>query len=385
MTAEIYIHIPFCLKKCGYCDFLSGPQDEETRGIYVSRLVKEIKESQWATEVTSVPTVFIGGGTPSILKEEELASIMKALFETFPIDKDAEITMECNPGTVTEGKIKAIRELGVNRLSIGLQSANDEELKILGRIHTYRDFLDTYSYARKAGFSNINVDLMNSLPYQKAEDYQETLNKIIGLKPEHISAYSLIVEEGTDFYELYAEDAELREAGEEPEILPSEEEERRMDTMSHDLLSEAGYERYEISNFALPGYRCRHNTGYWQRVDYIGFGLGASGLMRHVRYKNTEDLYTYLHGKPYPYNVETEPLGDYSEMEEFFFLGLRMDQGVSLKEFEDCFDVTAEEVYGELFPDLERGGFIEINGDIVKLTPYGRDLSNYVLAQFLMD
>lgn len=382
-NAEIYIHIPFCVKKCAYCDFLSAPADRNVQKQYVQRLMQEISTSRWARKGISVPTVFIGGGTPSILPGEDIISIMDALRSAFYLSAEAEITIECNPGTLTAEKLMAYKKAGINRLSIGLQSANNEELKLLGRIHTYEEFLESYQLAREMGFSNINVDLMSALPGQTLETYEQTLKQVCALQPEHISAYSLIIEEGTLFYQQYEEDHQLREKGKKPRLLPSEETERKMYENTKAYLEQMGYHRYEISNYAKEGYECEHNKGYWTRVPYIGFGLGASGLMEETRCQNEGNLAEYLQGH---FSKEERPLSTQEQMEEFMFLGLRLTEGVSLKKFRELFGRDMQDVYGEKISNLIENKLIEFDllNQELRLTDYGRDLSNYVLAHFLL-
>ena len=265
----VYIHIPFCVQKCVYCDFLSASATRETQKTYIEALKREIEEEAKHYSDYKIETVFFGGGTPSILQAEEIAECLAVLKENYHIDKNAEITLEMNPGTATAEKLLGLQKAGVNRLSIGLQSAQNEELKLLGRIHTWEDFRQTYQMARTAGFTNINIDLMCALPGQSCATWEDTLQKILALKPEHISAYSLIIEEGTvlhDHLEQY------------PPI-PSEEDDRLMYQRTKELLHAYGYERYEISNYALKGYESRHNTIYWTRKAYVGFGLGASSKL----------------------------------------------------------------------------------------------------------
>ncbi len=274
---ELYIHIPFCIRKCAYCDFLSAPAAPEVQEAYVGQLLQEIAASKKLPEDYEAVTVFFGGGTPGILKGELLCSILRALRDRFSVREDAEITVEANPGTVNRDKLVQYREAGVNRISLGLQSADNQELKLLGRIHTWEQFLESFQLARETGFRNINVDLMSALPGQTTESVHRTLERVLALSPEHISAYSLILEEGTPFYKRYEG---------HPELLPSEEEERQMYYDTRDRLCACGYEHYEISNFAKPGYACRHNLGYWERTDYKGFGLGAASLLENVRYTN---------------------------------------------------------------------------------------------------
>lgn len=283
---ELYIHIPFCAKKCAYCDFLSGPADEQTVADYVTALRKEIESYKESAKNYEVTTVFFGGGTPSLLSGEQMAELMNAIKDTFMLKEEAEITMEANPGTVTESNLSAYKEAGINRISFGLQSVKDEELRMLGRIHTFEEFLESYDMARKAGFHNINVDLISAIPGQTLTSWEETLRTVIELQPEHISAYSLIVEEGTTFAKLYGEGCEKEE------LLPDEDEERRIYERTEEMLKEAGYHRYEISNYAKDGYECRHNLGYWERKEYLGLGLGASSLLNETRFHNTEHMGT---------------------------------------------------------------------------------------------
>ena len=378
---ELYLHIPFCVKKCNYCDFLSAPAEEETRAAYVDALLEEIRGFE-DPEDYEVMTVFFGGGTPSILPGQEIFRIMEALREKFSFRKGAEITLEANPGTVDKEKLSCYKKAGINRLSFGLQSADAEELKKLGRIHTWEKFLESFQLAREAGFSNINVDLMSALPGQTKESWEKTLRQVLALQPEHISAYSLIIEEGTPFYQLYEKDVERRDAGEEPELLPSEEEERAMYEATGRILKEQGYLHYEISNYAKPGRECRHNLGYWQRRDYLGFGLGASTLLNPVRYKNTEDLEAYLGGdfSKKEFFVLTKD----NQIEETMFLGLRVLEGVSKEKFREQFSCELRVVYRKELEKLEQEGLLEEEGDFVRLTSRGIDLSNPVLAEFLL-
>lgn len=376
----IYIHIPFCIRKCAYCDFLSFASEENTRKGYIQSLIAEIR--QWEdVERWHITSIFIGGGTPSVLKKEETAGILEAVYNKFQVDDDAEITTEANPGTLTKDKLYAYREQGINRLSLGLQCVHDQELKLLGRIHTYEDFLKGFHMAREAGFSNINVDLMSALPGQTVDSWRESLTQILRLKAEHVSAYSLIIEEGTLFYEKYAEDARLRDLGEDCRILPTEEDERSMYYETRRLTGEYGLEQYEISNYAKPGYECRHNQAYWLRQDYLGFGLGASSLIDNVRFRNTADLKQYSQG--IFEKEEREVLSVQEQMEETMFLGLRMKDGVSMEAFEKVFHTPFSTVYGKTVLDLKNEGLVQTEDERLFLTEKGFDLSNYTLAQFL--
>lgn len=390
---SLYIHIPFCVRKCGYCDFLSAPADEKARDRYVQALLMEIERYRGTeTADRKIKTLYIGGGTPSILSVNQLDCIIQKIKCTFNFCNDIEASMEMNPGTASKEKCRALYQMGINRLSIGLQSTNDKELNTLGRIHSYEDFLNTYTWCREAGFQNINVDLMAALPYQTVESYTTGLRKIIRLAPEHISAYSLILEEGTPFYQKY-------NSGCYP--LPDEEQERLMYRETEQILAQAGYERYEISNYAKKGYACRHNLVYWQGGDYLGLGLGSSSYMDDVRFHNTTDLDTYVNQGAYV--EDREELSVQAKMEEFMFLGLRVIAGVSGTEFEKRFGKTMEDVYGDVLRKHEEEGLLQIerkedrkeaaaaepakgktNIEKVMLTTKGVDVSNYVFADFLL-
>ena len=381
---ELYIHIPFCVKKCDYCDFLSFAADEQTQKSYVAALQKELAFYGAKYKDRRITTIFIGGGTPSWLKEDYMQAIMETVYHYFSVEQDAEITIECNPGTITEHKFEVYRRIGINRLSIGLQSVHNEELKILGRIHTFEQFLKTYDMARKHGFSNINIDLMSSLPGQTPEIFCDSLYQVLKLKPEHISVYSLIIEKGTPFYELYRFDAVRQAAGMQTESLPTEEEEYQTTKRTQHILKEAGYHWYEISNFAKPGYECRHNIGYWKRVDYLGVGLGASSLIDNVRYSNTRDLYTYLSVPADSLHETAAQITRNEQMEEFMFLGLRMRDGFYRDEFTQAFGIPIEAVYGDALNHLQQEELLLKREGRIYLTDKGMDLNNYVVAQFML-
>ncbi len=375
---ELYIHIPFCIRKCQYCDFLSAPSSREERQEYVEGLCRQIRSYGELAKAYHVSSIFIGGGTPSILEAAQIQGVCEAVWDTFMIDCGAEVTMEVNPGTVTEEKLTAFHRAGINRLSIGLQSAKNEELKRLGRIHTYEEFLDTYRMARERGFENLNVDLMSAIPGQRLAGWEETLDKVAKLRPEHISAYSLIIEEGTPFYEKYGggrgdtakrPEGEGGEAVPSAEKLPDEEEERRMYWRTKEILGQHGYHRYEISNYSLPGYECRHNLGYWNRTEYLGIGTGAASLMNHQRWNEGE---------------EPETLSVREQMEECMFLGLRKMEGVSKTEFRKEFGRGMDEVYGEVLQKMYGMGLMEETDGFVRLTERGIDVSNGVMCEFLL-
>lgn len=379
---ELYVHIPFCFKKCAYCDFLSFSCDEKTQLAYADALIREIEFYGPQMQDYFVSTIFVGGGTPTWLDEDKMLEILDAIYTYFNVSRDAEITMECNPGTVTASKLEKYRRAGVNRLSIGLQSADDEELQILGRIHTFEKFLKTYEMARNAGFANINVDLISGIPYQTAEKFLHTLQKVVRLKPNHISAYSLIIEKGTPFYEKYKFDAVKQEAGMQTEVLPTEDEVYRITKLTQQYLANAGYEQYEISNFAQPGFECEHNIGYWTRENYLGLGLGAASLIDNVRYSNTTDLEAYLEGE---LRAETNEVSRKAQMEEFMFLGLRMKCGVTRQQFQETFGIPIEGIYKNVLEHLKEEGLLDISAGRIALTEKGQDLSNYALAQFLLN
>lgn len=382
-SLELYVHIPFCVRKCEYCDFLSAPAGADTQQEYVRNLLLEIEQKGVRCTDYEVTTIFFGGGTPSILKAGWIADILNAIHRNFKVRKDAEITIECNPGTLTFEKLSIYKSAGINRISVGLQSASDAELRELGRIHTYEDFLRSYDLIRKKGFSNVNIDLMAALPGQTLKSYEQTLRRVLALKPEHISAYSLIIEEGTPFYEKYEADELLREKGEKPQMLPSEETERLMYERTKELLLAHGYERYEISNYARRGYACRHNIGYWRRENYLGFGLGSASLLENERFHNTTDLTDYLGGDYLAY--EQEKLDKKSQMEEFMFLGLRMTDGISTECFRQTFGLTVELVYGPVLEQQIADRLLRKEDGRIFLTERGLDVSNYVMAQFLLD
>ncbi len=378
---ELYIHIPFCMKKCEYCDFLSAPYDRNLRAKYTDALCRELRYYGGVID-EPVETVFIGGGTPSWLEPALMEKIIDAMRSSFSIHKNAEVTIEVNPGTVTKDAMASYVSWGINRLSIGLQSANEEELKLLGRIHTYDQFLKTFEIARMQGIDNINVDVMYGLPGQKAETFLKTLRQIVMLKPEHISAYSLMIEEDTPYFERYGEDAKRQAKGEPTVYLPEEDELCAMTESCEKILEEHNFHQYEISNFAKVGYACRHNIGYWRRTPYLGAGLGAASFYNHTRYANERDIYRYIEN---PIQRFETPLSREDEMAEFMFLGLRTIDGVSRKAFESAFDEPLLDVYGAVLARLIEEGLLEAKAGNVFLTKHGRNVSNAVLAEFLLE
>lgn len=378
---ELYIHIPFCVRKCNYCDFLSFSADEMVQRQYTDALCREISDWSGYGE-GSVSTVFIGGGTPSILPVREMERILDTIYRYAGMENEAEITMECNPGTAGPEKLRAWKSSGINRISFGLQSTENRELKMLGRIHTWEDFQENWHLARSAGFENLNVDLMSALPGQSPGSWQKTLRRVMDLEPEHISAYSLMIEEGTPFYGLFAEADQKRAADEPQDLLPSEEEERQMYEDTLMILTAHGYHRYEISNYARPGRECRHNCGYWTGVPYKGFGLGAASFLHHGRYKNTESMQEYLTAAD-PVK-EWKKLGKAEEMEETMILGLRMMCGVSRREFREQYGISMEEIYGDVITKYSRMGLLKEENGFICFTEKGISVSNIILSDFLL-
>lgn len=374
----LYIHIPFCVKKCAYCDFLSWKGSDEEREAYVQALEREISSYSEFAKDYRVSTVFFGGGTPSVLEGEQTERILKKIRDTFRVEKDAEITLEMNPGTAQKEKLLLYRELGINRLSIGLQSVKNENLKLLGRIHTYGDFLDSYRMAREAGFDNISADLISSLPGQTLEEWKEELEILQETPLEHISVYQLIIEKGTEFYEKY---------GEHEELLPDEETSREIYLWTGKYLKEHGFEQYEISNYARPSRKSRHNLRYWERKDYLGLGLGAASMVHNIRMSNTRDWEKYIEGSQNPKRLreEVEFLEEPRQMEEFMFLGLRKTEGVSRKEFRRTFGRELDMVYEKALEKHLENGMLEASKDRIRLSQAGILVSNQVLSDFIFD
>lgn len=387
---ELYLHIPFCARKCAYCDFFSGAFSDVQIKEYFSVLRAEIaeraeniahaKETASAKEPalaqlaeSRVRSIFIGGGTPSVVPVKELEKTVRLLYECFDISDSAEFTIEANPGTLDREKLAAYRAFGVNRLSLGLQSADDNMLRKLGRIHSYAAFLENYHAAREAGFANISVDLMSGLPGETSAQFENSLKTVLSLKPEHLSVYSLIIEENTPFYALYGEN------GKRKDELPPEETDRLIYHRTREIMEEAGLHRYEISNYAKPGYECIHNLGYWTGVPYLGFGAAAAGFDGKTRRKNASSLdYRILPPE------EEETLDENDLMSEFMILGLRLTRGVPEEEFHRRFGKRPEEVFAEpLKRHCALGTIVREDGRI-RLSEYGLDVANAVMADFLL-
>ena len=380
----IYVHIPFCAKKCNYCDFYSLASGEDEKKNYIKALKREIKEvSKKVSTDYEVYTIYFGGGTPSIIKADyikEVLDVIKSHFKLYKDDFYPEITIECNPKTVDMEKLSIYKETGINRISLGLQSTDNDELKLLGRIHTYEDFLESYEMVRKSSFKNVNIDLMSAIPNQKIKAYEKSLNEIIKLNPEHISSYSLIIEEGTPFFKKYSEDASNFKD------LPSEDEDREMYVITSEKLGKAGYERYEISNYAKKEFYSRHNTSYWDRVPYLGFGVGASSFFENERYKNRANLKEYIEkAGTEDIREETTKLSLNDAMSEFMFLGLRKTAGVSKSEFKNNFTFSVEKIFGKIIEKHIKNRLLLDDGEFLRLSDRGLDISNYVISDFLLD
>lgn len=382
-TLGIYVHLPFCVKKCRYCDFLSAPATKETQDVYCQALLTEIESYASVAKQYCISTIYFGGGTPSLIEAEWIGRILEKICHVFSDTdkKNTEITLEVNPGTVNRQKWKAYEQMGINRISMGLQSTHDEELKLLGRVHTYGEFLQCYEDARSMHFSNISVDIMSALPGQQINIYKETLNRVIKLKPEHISSYSLIVEPKTVFWQEYGPGMPKET------LLPDEDTDRRMYALTKHILQTHGYARYEISNYAKPGFESKHNSSYWTGIPYIGLGLGAFSYFKGKRYCNCKQMDKYLQcAKDWEKRVEqVEEIGRKEAMEEFMFLGLRMTKGVRVSQFFENFHESVYEKYGFVIERLKKQNLLQDNGTNIWLTDYGIDVSNVVLSEFLLD
>ena len=446
----IYIHIPFCVHKCIYCDFLSSPADVHTRKQYVRALINEIyltregkcankliknvlqgdntsyedMEEQAVNGLTSdyalydtvcmadyektimqedisgcvddiksenghiVTSIFIGGGTPSAIDAEDISDILDAVRKNYNVSDKAEITIECNPGTMDKKKAAIYRKAGINRISFGLQSTDNNELRMLGRIHTYEQFMESYKIAREAGFDNINIDLMSALPGQTMESFKAVLEKALSLGAEHISVYSLIVEEGT----------RLSDNIDSFPQIPSDDEDRQMYYMTKEMLSSYGYEQYEISNYAQKGYECKHNLKYWERCDYLGFGIGAASLYGGRRYTNISDIGRYMDvlaeitnalDKSYvnellQIRTDMEELSKEDEMSEYMFLGLRKTKGIDITDFKEEFGTDIKDIFGEAIEDNIARGLLIHDGNCLYLSKRGIDISNTVMSDFIL-
>ena len=373
---SLYIHIPFCAQKCLYCDFPSFARKDHLRKAYIEALNKEIISLREKHNNLEINTIFIGGGTPSVLEADELECLLKEVAK-LNMAKDIEYSMECNPGNLTEEKLEVMKKYGVNRISMGLQAKQDNLLKGLGRIHNYKTFKENFLLAKKVGFNNINVDLMFGLPNQRLNEWEETLREIISLEPAHISAYSLIIEEGTAFYNLYEND-KLK--------LPTEEEERKMYHLAKKILEENGFNQYEISNYAKEGKECRHNLSYWNMDNWIGVGSAAASYINGKRIKNISSVEEYINSINEKGEAVEEIINNSKNdnMEEFMFMGLRKINGIDENEFKNRFSMNINDVYGEILNKyIDEGLLIRESGRIF-LSEKGIEISNIIMADFLL-
>lgn len=382
----LYIHIPFCKQKCSYCDFCSYANKESFIKRYIQCVLKEIIEvgnnnkidfENGKDDLFLVKTIYIGGGTPSLIDSKYIVQIIEDIKLNFEIDEKAEITIEVNPGTVTLEKLEDYKRAGINRLSIGLQSTHEHLLKEIGRIHTYLDFLDTFRFAREAGFENINVDLMIGLPNQTLEEVKDSIEEIVSMEPEHISVYSLILEENTPLFKKVEEGLEL----------PNEDLERKMYWAVKQTLEQNNYIHYEISNFAKKGYESKHNLDCWNQKEYIGFGIAAHSYTNGIRYSNIENIEQYIKNYDEDKTEENLVFHEKQDMEamqkEYMLLGLRKIDGVSIQEFKIKFVATPVFLYHSELEKLVNEELLEIDGDMIKLTNKGLDLANIVWEEFV--
>ncbi len=373
---SLYIHIPFCAQKCLYCDFPSFARKDHLRKAYIEALNKEIISLREKHNNLEINTIFIGGGTPSVLEADELECLLKEVAK-LNMAKDIEYSMECNPGNLTEEKLEVMKKYGVNRISMGLQAKQDNLLKGLGRIHNYKTFKENFLLAKKVGFNNINVDLMFGLPNQRLNEWEETLREIISLEPAHISAYSLIIEEGTAFYNLYEND-KLK--------LPTEEEERKMYHLAKKILEENGFNQYEISNYAKEGKECRHNLAYWNMDNWIGVGSAAASYINGKRIKNISSVEKYINSINEKREAVEEIINNSKNdnMEEFMFMGLRKINGIDENEFKNRFSMNINDVYGEILNKYIGEGLLIRESGRIFLSEKGIEISNIIMADFLL-
>lgn len=382
----LYIHIPFCKQKCSYCDFCSYANKESFIKRYIQCVLKEIIEVENNNKIDFengkddlflVKTIYIGGGTPSLIDSKYIVQIIEDIKLNFEIDEKAEITIEVNPGTVTLEKLEDYKRAGINRLSIGLQSTHEHLLKEIGRIHTYLDFLDTFRFAREAGFENINVDLMIGIPNQTLEEVKDSIEEIVSMEPEHISVYSLILEENTPLFKKVEEGLEL----------PNEDLERKMYWAVKQTLEQNNYIHYEISNFAKKGYESKHNLDCWNQKEYIGFGIAAHSYTNGIRYSNIENIEQYIKNYDEDKTEENLVFHEKQDMEamqkEYMLLGLRKIDGVSIQEFKIKFVANPVFLYHSELEKLVNEELLEIDGDQIKLTNKGLDLANIVWKEFI--
>ena len=373
ITKEIglYVHIPYCKRKCNYCDFCSIPSGSfSVPDEYVDRLCEEIRS--YKLEGLSLSTIYFGGGTPSLLEIYQLRAIFAAIRDTFVLLQNAEITLEVNPGTISDDKVKEYKKLGFNRVSMGLQSIHEKELKKLGRIHNFAEFVNSYKLIRECGIDNINVDLMYGIPHQTSDSFKQTLDSVIDLHPEHISCYGLIVEEGTPFF---AERDSLP--------LPTLDDECDMYEMACETLSSAGYSHYEISNYSRPGFESRHNLCYWHSDEYIGVGASAHSYYRKSRFFNTSDIEEYISEKTVNNMMSAELISNEDDRYEYAMLALRLSEGFSLKEYYERYGISFLDGKELVIDRFVNAGLISLSDDRISLTEKGFYLSNSILVEIL--
>lgn len=372
MAYGLYLHIPFCIKKCAYCDFVSAHAPEEVQAAYFSALRKEI--ANWKGK--ELDTVFLGGGTPSCVDARHIVALFSCIYEMMSVAKDAEITMEANPGTLTPENLQVYRDCGVNRISLGVQSFQNKELHALGRIHNAVDVFHAVDRIHSAGIENLNLDLMLATPYQTRASLHDTLEKAVSLSPAHISAYSLIVEPGTPFYEQ-------QKAGQLP--LPDEDLERDLCDGAYEFLQARGYMQYEISNYAKPGFACRHNLKYWQCMPYLGLGAAAHGYDGDVRVENTPDVADYIHRMNTSGTavLKETSLSEEDKISEYIIMALRLVRGLDFSDFSRRFGFPFLEQYEDTIRKYERGGFFQIDSGRICFTQKGFAVSNAILADFV--
>ena len=369
----LYLHIPFCKSKCLYCDFCSFPRPtQEDTDAYVRALCRDLEEWSGACEKHTVDTVYVGGGTPTVLNARQLEQIMDRIVRLYHISDGAEITSECNPATADLELLRRMRDAGWNRLSIGLQSAQTQELKALGRLHTFEGFQRTWEQARAAGFSNLSADLMFGIPHQTEESFADTLERTLACQPEHLSVYSLIVEEGTPF----------GRRGEDQLNLPNEEQVRDMYLNMVHRLNTAGVKQYEISNFARSGYESRHNLKYWNTDEYLGFGLGAYSDFGGERFGNGRDLMAYLQGEDITEEREAPDLEE--RLNEYVMLRMRLNEGIDFRSLEARFGVEAVGRVQKSFTSYRSGGLLDLSEERVAFTVEGMLVSNSILSDVLV-
>lgn len=382
----IYIHIPFCVKKCNYCDFLSFNVNESTIEKYICALIQEIRAEQFLTKDTIIDTIYFGGGTPSYIASRYIEEILCTLRNKFVISKDAEITIEVNPGTIDIEKLNSYKNAGINRISMGVQSFRNDELKLLGRIHDKAIAINGYDMLRSVGFNNISLDIISHLPGQNEKEVGESLDYIGSLKPEHVSVYNLIIEPGTPFYDKYSNQGAI--------LLPDESMSERIDQCISEKLSLFGYNKYEISNYSIQGCESRHNTSYWNRKPYRGYGLGAASLLRNkcdYRFTAENNMSDYLTASNLPLDQRKngqEPLRKLSQkekMEEYMFLGLRQVKGINTNSFKEFFSVDIEDIYGDVIKKYQKLNLLECDNELIWLNNNGLVLSNIILSEFLID